>query len=94
MFKSVKKKKKKKRIIKSHALLQGHLPNPGDLPNPGIEPKYPALWADSLLSDTPEEPRNTGVGNLSLLQGIFQTQEFSALQVDSLPTAPPKKPQN
>ena len=28
------------------------LPSPGDLPNPGIEPKSPALQADSLLSET------------------------------------------
>ena len=26
-------------------------PSPGDLPNPGIEPKFPALQADSLLSE-------------------------------------------
>ena len=27
-------------------------PPPGDLPNPGIKPKFPTLWADSLLSAT------------------------------------------
>ena len=27
-------------------------PPPGDLPNPGIEPRFPALQADSLLSET------------------------------------------
>ena len=26
-------------------------PPPGDLPNPGIEPRFPALQADSLLSE-------------------------------------------
>ena len=26
-------------------------PSPGDLPNPGIEPRCPALWADSLLTE-------------------------------------------
>ena len=26
-------------------------PSPGNLPNPGIEPRYPALQADSLLSE-------------------------------------------
>ena len=25
--------------------------SPGDLPNPGIEPRSPALWADSLSSE-------------------------------------------
>ena len=29
-------------------------PSPGDLPDPGIEPGSPALQADSLLSDPPE----------------------------------------
>ena len=29
------------------------LPSPGDLTNPGIEPRSPALQADSLLSESP-----------------------------------------
>ena len=33
-------------------------PPPGDLPNPGIEPKFPVLWADSLLSEPPDKPSN------------------------------------
>ena len=48
---------------------------PGDLPNPGIEPRSAALQVDSLLSETPGKPKNTGVGSLSLLLGIFLTQE-------------------
>ena len=32
------------------------MPSPGDLPNPGIEPRYPALWADALLSEPPGNP--------------------------------------
>ena len=50
---------------------------PGDLPNPGIKPRSPTLQEDSL----PAEPqgkwlsKNTGVSSLSLLQGIFPTQE-------------------
>ena len=28
-------------------------PSPGDLSDPGIEPKSPALQADSLLAETP-----------------------------------------
>ena len=52
-------------------------PPPGDLPNPGIEHKSPALQADSLLSEPPGKPPNTGVGSLSLLQGIFLTQELN-----------------
>ena len=28
-------------------------PSPGNLPNPGIEPRYPALQVDALLSEPP-----------------------------------------
>ena len=31
-------------------------PSPGDLPNPGIEPRSPALWADTLPSKPPGKP--------------------------------------
>ena len=40
----------------------------------GIEPRSPALQADSLPAEPPGKPKNTGVGNLSLLQQIFLTQ--------------------
>ena len=50
-------------------------PPPRDLPNPGIHPRSPALQADSLLSEPPEKPKNTGMGCHSLLQGIFLTQD-------------------
>ena len=49
-------------------------PSPGDLPHPGIEPRSPALQVDSLPAEPPGKPKNTGVGSLSLLQGIFPTQ--------------------
>ena len=49
-------------------------PFPGDLPNPGIKPRSPTLQADSLPAGPQGKPKNTGVGSLSLLQGIFQTQ--------------------
>ena len=39
-----------------------------------IKSRSPALQADSLLSEPPGKPKNTGVGSLSLLQGIL-TQE-------------------
>ena len=50
-------------------------PSPGDLPNPGIEPRSPSLQVDSLPAEPPGKPKNTGVGSLSLLQGIFPTQK-------------------
>ena len=33
-------------------------PSPGDLPDPGIEPRSPALRADTLLSEPPGNPSN------------------------------------
>ena len=50
-------------------------PPPGNLQNPGIEPRSPTLQTDSLHSEPPEKCKNTGVGSLSLLQGIFPTKE-------------------
>ena len=41
----------------------------GDLPNPGIKPRSRTLPVDSLLSESPGKPKNTGVGSLSLLRG-------------------------
>ena len=50
-------------------------PSPGDLPKPGIEPKSPTLQVSSLPFEPPGKPKHTGVCSLSLLQGIFPTQE-------------------
>ena len=35
------------------------------------------MQLDSLPAESPGKPRNTGVGSLSLLQGIFLTQELN-----------------
>ena len=48
-------------------------------------------WTIHSLWNSPSQ--NTGVGRLSLLQGIFPTQ-VSALQADSLPAEPQGKPKN
>ena len=50
---------------------------PGDLPDPGIEPRSPTLQGNSLPSEPPGKPKNTRVGSLSFLQGIFLTQELN-----------------
>ena len=50
-------------------------PSPEDLPNPGIEPRSPTLQAESLPAELQGKPKNTGVGSLCLLQGIFLNQE-------------------
>ena len=47
----------------------------GNRPDPGIEPRSPALQADSLAAEPQWKPKNTGVGSLFLLQWIFLTQE-------------------
>ena len=52
-------------------------PSPGDLPNPWIKPRSPTLQADSLPAEPQGKPKNTGVGSLFLLQGIFLTQELN-----------------
>ena len=50
-------------------------PSPGDLPKAGIKSRSPALQVDSIPAEPQEQPKNTGVGSLSPLQGIFLTQE-------------------
>ena len=39
------------------------------------QPRSPALQVDSLPAEPQGKPKNTGLGNLSLLQGICPTQE-------------------
>ena len=41
----------------------------------GIKLRSPALEVDYLLTEPPGKPKNTGVGSLPFLQGIFLTQE-------------------
>ena len=71
-------------------------PPPGDLANPGIEPRSPTLQVDSLPSEPPGKPKNTGAGSLSLLQGNLPDPGIKlgspALQADSLPAELPGKP--
>ena len=41
------------------------------------QPRYPAVHEDPFLSEPLGKPKNTGMGSLSLLQGIFPTQELN-----------------
>ena len=50
-------------------------PPSGDLPNPEIKPRSPSLQADSLPTEPPGKPKNTGVGSHSRRQGFYPTQE-------------------
>ena len=70
-------------------------PAPGDLPNSGIGPRSPTPQVDSLPSESPGKPKNTAVGSLSLLQGIFLTQELNWGLLHcrwTLPVELPRKP--
>jgi len=71
-------------------------PPPGDLPNPGFEPKSPALQVDSLPSEPPGKPKNTGMGSLSLAPGELPDPGIELgspeMQVDSLSAKLPGKP--
>ena len=44
------------RILQARILEWVAIPFPGDLPNPGIEPRSPALQADSLTSEPSGKP--------------------------------------
>ena len=54
-----------------------HSPFPRDLLNPGIKPRSSMLQEGSLLAEPQGKARSTGVDSLSLLQGIFLTQELN-----------------
>ena len=43
-------------------------PLPEDLPNSGIKLRSPTLQMDSLLTEPPGNPKNPGVGSISLLE--------------------------
>ena len=70
-----------------HAHLQGIFPTQGSNP--------PELKVDSLPAEPPGKSMNIEVGSLSLLQGIFLTQELNwgllHFQADSLPAELPGK---
>ena len=56
-------------------------------------------FCDPMKNSWNSPGQNTGVGSLSLLQGIFPTQGWNpglspSLQADSLPDEPQRKPKN
>ena len=65
------------RILQARILEWVAIPFSRDLLNPGIEPRSPATAGRFFTrnSEPPGKPKNTGVGGLSLLQGIYLTQE-------------------
>ena len=62
-------------ILQARILEWVTFPCSRDLPNPGIKARSPTLQEDSFPAEPQGKPKNTEVGNLSLLQRIFLTQE-------------------
>ena len=66
-----------------HGILQARIlecvafPFSRDHHNPGLEPRSPGLQVDALPAEPQGKTQNTKVGSLSLLQGIFLTQELN-----------------
>ena len=63
--------------ILDNGITMGYHGPPGDLSNPGIELRSPSLEVGSLPSEPPGKPKNSEVDSLTLLQGIFPTQELN-----------------
>ena len=55
---------------------------------------YNSLKSHGLYSPWNSPAQNTGVGSLSLLQGIFPTQGLNPDLLNSLPAEPQGKPKN
>ena len=64
-------------ILQARILKQVAIPFSQGSSNLGIKPRFPTLQEYFLPSEPPGKPKNTGVGSLSLLQGIFQIQELN-----------------
>ena len=66
-----------------HGILQARIlewvamPSSRGSSQPGVETRSPTVQEDSLSSQTPGKPKNTGVGSLYLLPQIFLTQKLN-----------------
>ena len=54
-------------------------PSPGDLPNPGIEPRFPALWVDSLPLSHEGSPFNFSTNTLPSAKMVSKPPVFNYL---------------
>ena len=61
------------------------LASPGDLPSPGIKPRSPELQKDSLPSEPPGKPKNTGVGKLWFIHFLFSSVYLEIVSTCFLP---------
>ena len=64
------------RILQTRILEWAAIPFSRGSSQPRIKPRSPTLLADSLPSEPPGDPKNTGVGSLFLLLWIFLTQKL------------------
>ena len=68
-----------------HGIFQGRIPEWVAFPffrassHPGIKPRSPKLQADSSPAEPQGKPKYTGVGSLSFLQQLFQSQESNPI---------------
>ena len=65
------------RVLQTRILEWVAFPFSRGSPNPGMDPRSPALQADSLPAKPWGKPKKTGVGSLFLLQRIFLAQELN-----------------
>ena len=54
-------------------------PSPVDLPNPGIKPRSPTLQANSLPTELPGKPKNTGVVAYPFSSGSSQPRNWTGV---------------
>ena len=64
-------------VLQARMLEWVAMPSSGGSSLPEIEPRSPTLQVDSLPSEPPGKFKNTGMGSLFLLHGIFLTQELN-----------------
>ena len=71
-------------ILQARILGWVAFPFPRGSSRPRDRTQSPSLQTDSLPAEPPGQPRNTGVGSLSLLQYIFLTQPRSGTRVSCI----------
>ena len=65
------------RILQTRILEWVAFPFSKGYSQPRDETQVSHMWVVSLSAEPPGKPKNTGVGNLSLLQRIFLTRELN-----------------
>ena len=63
-------------------------PSPGDLPGPGIEPGFPTLQADSLLSEPPGKPSRHYLQARACYGHFLKRRLVSSKEMKTLFTSP------